>query len=463
MKANRRALLGLLVCASSAVASAQMAPNNQGEIGLFTMPSADTARPGQVTLGLYGWKEQLVAGNLAGFDNADRTRLFSHWAGEGSFGLGLTSNWDVYISAGAERYENRGGWQGGTINSISFLQDFSADQPRKVRIGTKVRWISDADPDLRIAAFGAVHLPVGHTNLTVNQADADVTEVNSRRTDWEWGAVVSKGILSVMGSYTLSGKHDNDIRVANLLRFAAGVDVPIVPFFHLIGEVDRTMFDGGDLPPDNYSMLNLGGRFYFGRSGWAASAAVNANVDQLFRHGFSPTPVAGLVGITYAAWPPLPPPPVIVPAPVTAPAPTVEEAKPEEAQPVPAPRAPAPPPPTPRATRDEIYFDAGSARLTNIAKAVLDGIALRMKSDLNSTAVVTGYSDNAGSEEANLAISAKRAEAAKEYLVTRHGIDPNRITTGAKGSAEPAYDNATPEGRGKNRRALIVVTLVSGA
>ena len=53
-------------------------------------------------------------------------------------------------------------------------------------------------------------------------------------------------------------------------------------------------------------------------------------------------------------------------------------------------------------------------------------------------------------------------EAAKEYLVTRHGIDPGRITTASKGAADPAYDNATAEGRSKNRRAQIVVTLVSG-
>jgi OOP family OmpA-OmpF porin len=124
--------------------------------------------------------------------------------------------------------------------------------------------------------------------------------------------------------------------------------------------------------------------------------------------------------------------------------------------------APAPPAPTPKTTRDEIQFDAASARLTNIAKAILDGIALRMKNDLNATAVVTGYSDNGGAEPSNLAISGKRAEAAKEYLVTRHGIDPNRISTAAKGSADAAYDNATAEGKAKNRRAVIVVTLVSG-
>ena len=124
--------------------------------------------------------------------------------------------------------------------------------------------------------------------------------------------------------------------------------------------------------------------------------------------------------------------------------------------------APAPPPrPSPRTTTDEILFDGKGARLTNIAKAVLDGVALRMKNDLNATAVITGYTDNTGSEQANLELGNKRAQAAKDYLVTRHGIDPGRISTSSKGAAEPAYDNATAEGKAKNRRAQIVVTLIS--
>ncbi len=59
-------------------------------------------------------------------------------------------------------------------------------------------------------------------------------------------------------------------------------------------------------------------------------------------------------------------------------------------------------------------------------------------------------------------LGAKRAQAAKDYLVTRHGIDPARISTASKGGADPAYDNSTAEGKAKNRRAQIVVTLVSG-
>ena len=64
MKATRTALLGTLLCLSAAASRAQTAPNNGGDIGLFTMPTAQTPRSGQLVLGLYAWKEQLTAGNL---------------------------------------------------------------------------------------------------------------------------------------------------------------------------------------------------------------------------------------------------------------------------------------------------------------------------------------------------------------------------------------------------------------
>jgi outer membrane protein OmpA-like peptidoglycan-associated protein len=455
MKVKRAALLGLLACLIGASASAQIAPGNQGDIGLFTMPSADTPRAGMLTFGVYGWKEQLIAGNLAFSDTDSRRRLYSHWAGEASVGIGLTDHWTVFASAGEEKFQSRGGWLGGALNSVQINGRFDADEPRKIRFGTKYKFVSEQDPSFKVALFASTQIPISHSNLRRDQVDADLDHIKTRRTDFEWGIALTKGIFTGVVSYQLSSRHDEDIRVANRLRFGAGVDVPIVPYLHLIGELDRTIMDGGDYPEENYSMLTTGVRYFIGRSGFAVSAALNANVDMLIRHGFGPSPIGGLVGLTYAAWPPPPPPPVVVPAPPPE-APVVEQRTEVVI-------TPAPPAPTPKSTRDEIFFDAGSARLTNIAKAVLDGIALRMKNDLNATAVITGYSDPGGSEQSNLAISAKRAAAAKEYLVTRHGIDPGRITTAFKGTAEPAYDNTTPEGRAKNRRALIVVTFVSAS
>jgi outer membrane protein OmpA-like peptidoglycan-associated protein len=457
MKAKRTALLGMLVCLTSVAASAQIAASNQGDIGLFTMPTADNPRAGQFTLGLYGWKEQLVAGSLPGGDDW-QSRLYKHYAGAASIGLGLSNHWSIFASAGTERRESRGGWQGGVVNGIPTVADFEVDEGRKIRIGTKVNFISEADADFRIGLWLAAHAPVSDATIRQDEQGLVTDAFNSRRADWEWGAVATKGIFSGMASYVLAGRHDQDIRPSNLLRLGFGVDVPILPILHVIGELDRTITDGGDFPEEDYSMAVAGVRFWFGHTGWAVSGALNTNLDMLFRDGFSPSPVGGLIGLTYAAWPPPPPPPVVVPEPAPAVEESTETTTTVETTPPPSP----PPPPAPRKTTDEIFFDGGSARLTNIAKAVLDGVALRMRNDLNSTAVIAGYSDATGSEEQNLAISARRADAAKEYLVTRHGIDPNRITTEAKGSAEPAYDNSTAEGRAKNRRALIVVTLVSG-
>ncbi|HEX2251849.1 MAG TPA: OmpA family protein [Thermoanaerobaculia bacterium] len=124
---------------------------------------------------------------------------------------------------------------------------------------------------------------------------------------------------------------------------------------------------------------------------------------------------------------------------------------------VPPPVAPVAPP-APEVTEVTILFPAG-ARLDNIAKARLDEVALQLKQEPDATARVIGYSDSTGSEQANLRISRERAEAVKNYLVTRHGIDPSRITTEGRGSAEPVGDNTTAQGRRENRRAVVIVTV----
>ncbi|HWC64946.1 MAG TPA: OmpA family protein, partial [Thermoanaerobaculia bacterium] len=319
----------------------------------------------------------------------------------------------------------------------------------------------------RIAIYAAAHAPIA--------IDQDFVE--SRRTDWEFGASGSYGIVTGNVSYTLSGRRstDPDIRVPNRLRFALGTDVPFGPV-HWISELDRNVYDNAsisegspDIKTPDWSYFASGVRIFFGHTGWGVTAALNANVDQLVRHGFSPTPIGAILGIHYAPFPAPPAPPKPLPPPAPVAAATEEQTATAEAAPAPPPpvETPAPPaaPPAPqtRTTTDTIGFDKGGARLTNIAKAILDGVALRMKNDLNSTAVITGYSDNSGSEEANTKISAERAEAAKAYLVERHGIDAARIKTQGRGAAEPVGDNSTAEGRARNRRAVIVVTLVSGS
>ena len=95
-------------------------------------------------------------------------------------------------------------------------------------------------------------------------------------------------------------------------------------------------------------------------------------------------------------------------------------------------------------------FTPLSARLSNICKAKLDEVALKMKQDPAATAQVIGYAD--GSERSGQRISEQRAQNVKNYLVTRHGIDPSRIKTEGRDGQETTGDKV------QDRRAVVILT-----
>lgn len=70
--------------------------------------------------------------------------------------------------------------------------------------------------------------------------------------------------------------------------------------------------------------------------------------------------------------------------------------------------------------------------------------------------LLTGHTDNVGSEESNLKLSKKRAEELKS-LFAKSGISPDQLLTDAKGESSPKATNDTPEGRKENRRVAIVI------
>jgi OmpA family len=125
-------------------------------------------------------------------------------------------------------------------------------------------------------------------------------------------------------------------------------------------------------------------------------------------------------------------PAVIVPPPTPPPPPPPPPPAPPETPPAPMP-PPAPPvvapPPPPAPTTDTIDFDRGSARITNIAKARLDAVALRLRENQRATVVITGYPDDGTASARRESLARQRAENAKAYLVDRHGIEASRITT----------------------------------
>lgn len=69
---------------------------------------------------------------------------------------------------------------------------------------------------------------------------------------------------------------------------------------------------------------------------------------------------------------------------------------------------------------------------------------------------VVGYTDDTGLAEYNLALSLRRAEAVRDYVVSR-GIDSTRLSAAGHGESSPIVSNGTPEGRAVNRRVEFVV------
>lgn len=120
-----------------------------------------------------------------------------------------------------------------------------------------------------------------------------------------------------------------------------------------------------------------------------------------------------------------------------------------------------PPPPPEPTVLDYMCseFPSGSTRIDNRCKAILDDVALQLRQNPRATAVITGYSDDRGSEDINMETSQERADNGRTYLVETHGIDAGRIETRGAGPADPIADNATAEGRSQNRRIEIVVTI----
>jgi chemotaxis protein MotB len=104
-----------------------------------------------------------------------------------------------------------------------------------------------------------------------------------------------------------------------------------------------------------------------------------------------------------------------------------------------------------------VLFDSGRAELKPQARAALDEIAAVLK-DVPNAVVVDGHTDNVpvrtGPFRTNFELSAARAFAVIERFI-QSGLEPARFSAYGYGEFRPVADNATPEGRGKNRRIEI--------
>jgi len=104
----------------------------------------------------------------------------------------------------------------------------------------------------------------------------------------------------------------------------------------------------------------------------------------------------------------------------------------------------------------ELSFPTGRATLPTGDLASLDRIAELLKAHPELTARIEGHTDSLGSAALNQSLSLQRAEAVRQALVER-GVDGGRLSAEGLGPTRPIADNATAEGRGKNRRVEVYI------
>jgi hypothetical protein len=445
--------LGFIALVSLAPAMAMAAEQANaasvtGETGLFSLLTGDTLPRGGWSFGLYYNNWDRIIDLDRRFSLNKDSQLSLDWNRVGaSLGYGITDRWEVSVLASFENYKY-------DDNDIAVrLDDQGGLNTGNIRLGTKVRLVGAQGDASTLALNGFVELATGNEDVASKDTGFGVG------LDWR----LSRWVIDV--GYQDLGKRNLPIRGGSLgctpfplcaglagveykqqaITAGIGYVVPVSDRFDWISEVNAAFYTGNNNLYQDWYDFTTGGRLWFDDR-WALNFALRTDLNQLSSID-EHCPLGGLVGLTYfprlirhevpAPPPPPPPPPAPEPPPPPPPAP----------EPPPPPPPPPPAPPAPPETMEQTCsFVPGSARLDNICKAKLDEVGLRMKQSSTSTAAVTGYAESGKGKSENQKLADQRAQGVKNYLVTRHGIDPSRITT---------------QGQVTDRRAATVVLTIN--
>ena len=104
---------------------------------------------------------------------------------------------------------------------------------------------------------------------------------------------------------------------------------------------------------------------------------------------------------------------------------------------------------------DRVFFATNESILTTASRETLRAQAAWLRENSNITVVLEGHADERGTREYNLALGERRANAAKDYLMT-YGVSSDRITVISYGKERPVDSGSNPLAWSKNRRSVTV-------
>jgi outer membrane protein OmpA-like peptidoglycan-associated protein len=103
-------------------------------------------------------------------------------------------------------------------------------------------------------------------------------------------------------------------------------------------------------------------------------------------------------------------------------------------------------------------FDKSEFKVNDLTKKYSNESTLYLKQNTKAKLIITGHTDEIGTEEYNLKLGYRRAQSAKQYFETL-GIPAEKISIESKGEIQPVDINSTKEGRANNRRTEITINI----
>ena len=104
---------------------------------------------------------------------------------------------------------------------------------------------------------------------------------------------------------------------------------------------------------------------------------------------------------------------------------------------------------------DRVFFATNKSSLTTASRATLRKQATYLRKNKSLNVTIEGHADERGTREYNLALGERRANAAKDYLMT-YGVSADRISVISYGKERPVDSGSNPLSWSKNRRSVTV-------
>jgi outer membrane protein OmpA-like peptidoglycan-associated protein len=434
-------------------------PSLLGPTGYFDLSTPESLQQGNFSLGVFGTFEKVFTADFSDGDDLTRLRL-DRYSSTLSGAYGILDNLELGV---AVRGVHTDAEIKQTISGDKSSDDFHETGFGKIRVGLKYRpamlRFSSLSPvglgGLALEPFVDIQTHGSERGLSYPYRDQDTVyginlltggQAGPIGIHWKFGYSRTDGsnvdnFLAVGSPFRVDGPGLSD---GERIRYALAFNFQPGPYLNLIvkGEGDTSVRHPWETRED-HRVNALVGAIYGIPNGLAIHAGWQVDLHD-------PTPdnrgndldyrVIG--GVTYSF------------------------AKPVAVPPPPPPLPPPPPPPAPPAERrverivlQSVHFEFDKSRLTPLGRQVLDETAQKLQANPALSVEIEGHTDSIGTELYNLGLGKRRAEVVKGYLVLRHQVGPERMTTLSYGETRPIADNRTDQGRALNRRVEFKVLI----